>query len=268
MKKIVTFNDIAALAGCTLGVLLPVLTAGGCKVYPVPTAAFTSSTRVEGYKAASLDDYLEMVKTHWSGLDFDVDCVLTGCAGSAKGVEIINDIVKGLQSRRALCVVDPVMGDDGKLFVAADQVGALRELVKCADVTCPNMTEFCALLGLDYARAVSLDYSAQKDILDRYVGTLGVEKVVVTGIRHDDLVSNYVYDQGRVEVITHPYYHGSVCGTGDMFAGVMTLRLLKGDRLVESVRFASHWIMEMVQTPVDHPEYGLPLTPEALSKLA
>ena len=126
MKKVVAFNDIAALAGCTLGVLLPILTAGDCKVYPVPTAAFTSSTRVEGFRCQPMDDYLKMVKEHWSGLDFDLDAVLTGCAGSAEGVDTIAQIVAILKAKGALAIVDPVMGDDGSLFVAPDQVTLSR----------------------------------------------------------------------------------------------------------------------------------------------
>ena len=268
MNKVVAFNDIAALAGCTLGVLLPILTAGDCKVYPVPTAAFTSSTRVKGFRCQPMDDYLDMVEAHWSGLDFDVDAVLTGCAGSARGVRTIARILPALKARGALAIVDPVMGDDGSLFVSDEQVEALRELVKQADVVCPNLTEFCALLGLDYTRAHLMDYAEQLALLDERVASLGVESGVVTGIRHGDEVTNYVWQAGERSLVTHPYYHESVCGTGDMFAGVMTVNLLRGKSLLEAVRFATDWIVDIVKHPVRDPQFGLPIGSEQLAKLA
>ena len=215
-----------------------------------------------------MDDYLKMVKEHWAGLDFDLDAVLTGCAGSAEGIRCIAEIVSMLKAKGALVIVDPVMGDDGSLFVALDQVDALKDLVKYADVTCPNMTELCALKGVDYARAFNMSYEEQLDLLDRLVPTLDVGKVVVTGIRHGDEVTNYVWDNGQRHLISHPYYHGSVCGTGDMFSGVMTVRLLKGDDLLSAVKFASDWIVDIVKDPVKDPQFGLPIGSTALSKLA
>ena len=267
MKKVVAFNDIAALAGCTLGVLLPILTAGDCKVYPVPTAAFTSSTRVAGFRCQPMDDYLEMCEAHWAELDFEVDAVLTGCAGSARGVDTIARILPSLKARGALAIVDPVMGDDGHLFVSDEQVGSLRKLARQADVICPNMTEFCALLGLDYTRAHLMDYAEQLQLLDSHVASLGVKKVVVTGIRHADQVTNYVWVEGERTIITHPYYNGSVCGTGDMFAGVMTLKLLQGKDLVSAVKCAGEWIQDIVKHPVKDPQFGLPIGSEQLAKL-
>lgn len=267
MKQVVVFNDIAGIAACTLGVAMPILSVCDCKAYPIPTAVFSSSTRVAGVQFASLSEFLPKVAAHWATLDFAPDAVLTGCFADDKGVEAVLPAVERLKKAGAFVMVDPVMGDDGRLFASAEHVEASLRLVRLADLTCPNFTEFCALTGADYAKLDGVEYAEKIAFLQGHAMALGVKRVVVTGIRNGDEVANFVYDDEQIDVFTHPFHHQGVCGTGDMFSNIVLTRVLYGKGLAEAVRYAGEWIADLMKELPEKPEYGMYIGGERLLAL-
>ena len=264
MKEVVVFNDIAGIADCTLGVALPILSVCDCKVYPVPTAVFSSSTRVTGVRFASLSNFLPKVAEHWAELDFAPDAALIGCFADECGVKAALPIVKLLKERGAFVMVDPVMGDDGKIWASPEHVRFMYEMVRMSDLTCPNFTEFCALLSADYQTLDAASFEEKLAFFEGHVGVLGVPKVIVTGVRKGDEVANFVYDEGKVSVCIHPFHHQGVCGTGDMFSNIVMARTLWGKPLVEAVQFAGEWIEDLMKELPAKPEYGMYLGGERL----
>jgi pyridoxine kinase len=73
--------------------------------------------------------------------------MLSGYVPGAAAVVAVGNIAKELREKaRAkpgsfFWVLDPVMGDNGKLYVADDVVPAYRGLVKHADLILPNQFE-------------------------------------------------------------------------------------------------------------------------------
>jgi pyridoxine kinase len=73
--------------------------------------------------------------------------MLTGYAPSAAAVEAIGTIARELKFKAILkpgsffWVLDPVMGDNGKLYVPEDVVPAYSALVQHADLILPNQYE-------------------------------------------------------------------------------------------------------------------------------
>jgi pyridoxine kinase len=73
--------------------------------------------------------------------------MLTGYIPGAAAVQAVGDIAKDLQhfARNEpgsfFWVLDPVMGDNGRLYVAEDVVPAYRSLVGSADLILPNQFE-------------------------------------------------------------------------------------------------------------------------------
>ena len=257
MKEVVLINDIAAIAACTLGVSVPILSVCDCKPYPVPTAVFTSSTRIEGFACTSLSAFLPAYAKHWSTLQFRADAVMTGCFADADGVDAAIVMLDTTKGPSTLCVVDPVMGDDGHLFASDAHVQAMRRLLKYADVMCPNFTEFCALLGEDYAAWDQATLDEKVRLIKERAADTGVAKVVVTGLRESDVVANVVFDGTDCTVYRHPFCNKGVCGTGDMFSSILLVGLLFGKDINETVSFAGQWIRELAAVPPVHPERGL-----------
>ena len=110
----------------------------------------------------------EMLHALFEGLAADgnlaeIDAVLTGYIGAGEQAALILDIVAQVKAANpeAIYVCDPVLGDDGKLFVpqrVADAV--LQSLVPHADWIAPNAFELGLLAGreidgLEPARAAA-----------------------------------------------------------------------------------------------------------------
>ena len=81
-----------------------------------------------------------------SGLD-DFDMMLSGYVPGAEALEAVGRLAKELKAKaRAkpgsfFWVLDPVMGDNGNLYVARDVVPVYRSLVPHADLILPNQFE-------------------------------------------------------------------------------------------------------------------------------
>ena len=73
--------------------------------------------------------------------------MLSGYVPGAAGVEAVGRIAKELKANATskpgsfFWVLDPVMGDNGKIYVAEDVVPAYRSLIHHADLILPNQFE-------------------------------------------------------------------------------------------------------------------------------
>jgi pyridoxine kinase len=87
----------------------------------------------------------------WDGLKQShldsFDMMLSGYVPGAAGVEAVGQIAKELKANAAstpgsfFWVLDPVMGDNGKIYVAEDVVPAYQRLIHHADLILPNQFE-------------------------------------------------------------------------------------------------------------------------------
>lgn len=81
-----------------------------------------------------------------SGLD-DFDMMLSGYLPGAASVEAAGKIARDLKYKATMkpgsffWVLDPVMGDNGRLYVAEDVVPAYKSLINSADLILPNQFE-------------------------------------------------------------------------------------------------------------------------------
>jgi pyridoxine kinase len=75
------------------------------------------------------------------------DMMLSGYLPGAASVEAVGAIARDLKYKATMkpgsffWVLDPVMGDNGKLYVAEDVVPAYKGLIKDADLILPNQFE-------------------------------------------------------------------------------------------------------------------------------
>ena len=71
-------------------------------------------------------------------------CVLSGYAKNTGALRVVHETVRRLKKVNAdlIYLCDPVLGDNGKLYVAKEAVEFYRDhLVPCADVITPNQFE-------------------------------------------------------------------------------------------------------------------------------
>lgn len=115
---------------------------------PPNTGNHTGYRQVKGTKvsAQEITDLYDGLKQSY--LD-DFDMMLSGYIPGAEAVEAVGRIAAELKEKaRAreapgsfFWVLDPVMGDNGKLYVAQDVVPAYKSLLSHADLILPNQFE-------------------------------------------------------------------------------------------------------------------------------
>lgn len=98
-------------------------------------------TKVSAQEITDLFDGLKQ-----SYLD-DFDMMLSGYIPGAEAVAAVGDIARELKEKSRstpgsfFWVLDPVMGDNGKLYVAEEVVPAYKSLLQYADLMLPNQFE-------------------------------------------------------------------------------------------------------------------------------
>lgn len=72
---------------------------------------------------------------------------------------IISDFCHRRAQKGTKVFVDPIMGDNGKLYAGVPEstIGLMRHLLECADYAVPNYTEACLLADTPIAEQITPD---------------------------------------------------------------------------------------------------------------
>ena len=249
MKKIALINDITGFGRCSIAVELPIISALKVQVCPLPTAILSVHT---GFKNYFLDDYTDRMTPYiesWRKNNLHFDGIATGFLGSAAQIEIVSNF---LENFSAPTMIDPVMGDHGKIYASytREMCFKMRELLKFADLVTPNLTEACELLNVPYpAGGVISDSDAATMAANIAAKTRG-GRVVITGVTFDfddgNNISNFIYDKGKLDIVTSLKLGSDRSGTGDVFFAIVAANFIKGKNLCESVRQAADFVTKCI----------------------
>ena len=242
MKRIVTIQDISCFGKCSLTIALPVISAMGVETCVIPTAVL--STHTGGFKNFTfrdLTDDIQPIADHWKSLDLKFDAVYTGYLGSEAQIELMEGFFDTFGGENTLKIVDPVMGDKGKLYTGFTEKFAKRMAGLCgkADVIIPNLTESAYLLGEQY-KEEGYSVDEVKAILKRLTA-LGCQTAVVTGVKTDGALQGAIaYDSNTDEYFE--YFANdlpvSFHGTGDIFSSVLAGALTRGETMQKALELA------------------------------
>lgn len=240
IKRIAAVNDLSGFGRCSLTVSVPILSAMGFQVCPLPTAVLSAHT---GYPHPLVRDFtadMEGFLAHWESLGLTFACGYTGYLGNERQADVLEPFLRRLREQGALRLVDPAMADHGKLYASCTPalVQAMARLVALANVATPNLTELCLLTGGDYA--ATCDAPNCRELVEQMARRLlesGCGAVVVTGVESGDIIENCVLasaDAAPVWVGGHRVDR-HFAGTGDLFASVLCGWLLRGEELAQAV---------------------------------
>ena len=258
IPRVAAVHDMCGYGKCSLTAAIPILSAAGCDVCPVPTALFSAHTMYKDFTMHDTTDILPAYLDAWRKENVELDGVYSGFLGSAKQVALIQRLYREYPT--ALRLVDPVMGDGGKMYPTYTQelCEAMGALADGADVLMPNLTEASILTGRDY-RGQDLD----DDAVDATLGALlelGAKNVVLKGIdRGDGTIRNYVASapagvSGKVELV-HRRHSYMIHGTGDAFASSLCGAVLAGKGLAESAKIAGEFVRHAMESTRDQPHF-------------
>lgn len=263
VPRVAAVHDMCGYGNCSLTAAIPILSAAGCDVCPVPTALFSAHTRYSVFTFHDTTEILDGYLDAWRKENVDLDGVYSGFLGSAEQVAIIKRLYS--QYPHALRLVDPVMGDGGEIYATytPELCEAMGTLVDGADVLMPNLTEASILTKRTYPGR-DLNDAEVNDMIDALLD-LGAKNVVLKGIDHDDgTIRNYVASadsgaSGKQE-LAHSKLPFMTHGTGDAFASALCGALMAGRPLAESAHIAGEFVrhaMENTQYQPHHDERGV-----------
>lgn len=244
--RVAAVHDLSGFGRCSLTVALPVLAAMGAQGCPLPTAYLSAQTAFpKSDQAVFLDMTDQMARTtrHWRELELEFDAIYSGFLGSEAQVGLLGEFIRDFRRKETLVLVDPVMGDGGRLYRTYTPALCRRmeELAAHADLITPNLTEAALLLGEDFDPAPGRDKVCAW--LER-LSLAGRRSVAITGvIPSPGLVGAGCLDRetGEISFASAEQAPGVYSGTGDLFASVLLGALLRGESLgdacARAVRF-------------------------------
>lgn len=261
-KKIAVINDLSGFGRCSLTAAISAISVMGVQPCPLPTAILSAQT---GYPSYYWDDYtdrMEYFRQEWEKMDVDFDGIYTGFVANEAQIAQIFRFLDTFYKRDTFLLVDPVMGDEGKVYkiFTTGLLQQMRKLVMRSDVITPNLTELCLLTDTAYAEAEQeTDQERLQMLIEKKVRKLiqgGPKTVVVTGIRLTGLktgtprIGNLAVNREQSKWSVFPYVGGSFSGTGDLFASILAGGIARGDDIFQVMELAGTLIARAMQDSV------------------
>jgi pyridoxine kinase len=217
----------------------PVLQTLGYDVWCVDTVNFSNHPGYGSFTGSVKEAH--KIQDEINGLaNLDIlgecDAILSGYLGeveTAKTVSRTIELIKE-QNETAIYLLDPVIGDDGQIYVKNGLIEAFKnELLPKADVILPNQSELGWLSGLKINDVSSLKTAS------KYLIKCGAKTVVVTGIPEIETLTNYVVTSDAFWAISTPKLNRKFSGTGDLFSSLFTGAFLQTKDLYNALNFAT-----------------------------
>lgn len=222
IPRVGAVHDLCGYGKCSLGVAIPVISAAGCDVCPLPTGLFSSHTAFPVWHMLDTTDMMKPYIDAWEKVDIFLDAIYSGFLGAPEQVDSIQRLYALFPN--ALRVVDPVMADHGKIYptYTKELCDAMATLADGADILTPNLTEASVILGTEYTgQNVSVE---EVESMINMLRNRGAKNVIIKGVdREDGFLRNYVAGRNtpltefvveKLPVMLH--------GTGDLFCSCVT----------------------------------------------
>lgn len=246
-KKILALHDLSGFGRSSLVPIIAVLSAGGHQCVPLPTAVFSTHTAIPGWITTDLTGAMQPTIDQYDELELHFEAIYAGFLGSADQIDCVGEAARRLKTADGITLIDPVMGDNGKVYdtYTAEMCTRMRELCAIADIITPNTTEAAILLDRDpnskprnadeaweWLRALRARYGAQVVLtgLDFAAGRVGSGCLSASG--------------GALSL--HRRIDRYYPGTGDLFASAMLSAMLNDVKLEEACELAGEYVKDCI----------------------
>ncbi len=246
LPRVAAIHDISGYGKCSLTVAIPILSAAGIEVCPLPTALLSTNTLFDEFTFHDFTPYMDEYIAHWHKLGLKFDSVYSGFLGSETQIQTVIDFINNFDS--GVSIIDPVMGDNGQIIKTYTEgmCNKMKDLVSIADLATPNITEASILTGRPYSPD-ELGEKAARNMCEEIIA-LGTKSVVLTGVVRKDKLFNCGIENGKnyfeMEIDLLPFH---MHGTGDVFTSVLAAGLLRGHSLSASVRSAAEFVRDTME---------------------
>ncbi|MFR3997527.1 MAG: PfkB family carbohydrate kinase [Paratractidigestivibacter faecalis] len=245
--QLLLINDMCGYGKVALSAMLPVLSHMGYRIHNLPTALVSDTLNYPKFYIHDTTEYVRQSLAIWEELGFEFDAISTGFIVTEEETRIISDFCHRRAAKGTKVFVDPIMGDNGRLYAGVPEstIGLMRDLVACADYTVPNYTEACLLTDAPMREGIT---AGEAHALVDAVRELGAKSVVVTSANVDGKSAVIGYDHVAGEHFSIPFELIPVYfpGTGDTFSSVLLGRVMAGWTLQRATADAMRVVSELI----------------------
>ncbi|HUA76186.1 MAG TPA: pyridoxal kinase PdxY [Acetobacteraceae bacterium] len=186
------------------------------------------------------------------------DAVLSGyLGGAALGEAVLAAVAKAKAANpRALYCCDPVIGDSGRLYVAAEIPEFLRaRALPAADIAVPNPFELCQLTGMTCGTLEEAKRAVAR------LHAMGPRTVLVSGLRTEatpaDALDLLVGEGGAFHLLRTPRVPVAVNGAGDVLAALFLFHFLKSGTAAGALEAAASSLYGLIRRTAEEGEREL-----------
>lgn len=257
MKKILSIQS-AVTYGCVgNSVAAPVITRLGMQPLLVDTISLAAHPGYGTMAGGSLDEvqFSTILQAFNTLLVLPkLSSIITGYLGNVGQIEPIQALIKTWQAARpdGLYILDPVLGDSGRLYVDAAIVDAMkRKLLPLAHIVTPNQFEL-GLLTNSYVKSVAEATEAGRKMLQQ---NPGLNAVVATGIANlKEGISDLKISRNDVVERSYAKRPHGVAGGGDLLTAILSCWLTAKHDLDTAFAVASqdaHRVIDRSASAID-----------------
>lgn len=250
-KKIAVINDFCGFGRCSIAASLPIISALKIQCCPLPTSIFSNHTGFDSFYYNDYTNHMQNYINEWKKLNLSFNGILTGFLGDEAQIEIVKGFLKDFKTINTTVVIDPVMGDYGKLYptYSPNLASKMKQLVPFADILTPNLTEACILTDYTYNKHITEE---ELEIICKKISEMGPKKIVISGLERGDDLENFIYEKDKNPIVIKEHKVGPFrSGTGDVFSSIIAADSVSGKNLEESVKHASGFIAKVLRKTIE-----------------
>ena len=219
-----------------------------------------------GAQGGSVNDP-QLFEDIWQGIaaqNIPFDAVMTGYMASPDHVDISCEIISGLTKDKNIPVlVDPIMGDNGALYISERTAHALIDhLIPKASLITPNLWEFDYITTHSRSQAdTSPDVQDSRSVahIARTAQKTFKKDMIVTSIPLGTEIGALCLKGQDVHYMGHEKFNHVPHGGGDALAALCLAHLLSGKPLAEALAYSVSSIARIMDYAHKHSSRELPL---------
>lgn len=254
-KKVAIINSLCYYGKSSLTVSLPILATAQIQTAVMPTFMYSSNSDIRTGTFRNLSDDIIPAAQDLNSQNTVFDAILTGCFADEEQIFTVLNACKLLSNTDTQIIVDPIMGDNGKLYprFSCNFPNRMLELCQNADIIMPNITEACLLTGLPYEDEYDEEYILN---LTKTLYEITGAKVVLTGISFDERkIGVAVYANDSVKYVFCNKVPAHYKGSGDIFSAAFVASLVNDRSVSAAAEIAQNYICGSIKQSFDE---GIP----------
>lgn len=244
LKKVAVINAVSANGKASALAAVPILATARIESTVIPTAVLSDAS---GEYYRDMTDCILPIAEQIYGTQTIFDAVTIGYITDDDQISSVIKACNLIASHDTKIILDPIMGDNGKLYgrFSCNFPAAMLELCKIADVILPNITEACLLTGKPYKEKYDEEYILE---LAKSLYELTGCKIAITGVSFDSRkIGVAVYRNDTLKYVFCDKVPAHYRGSGDIFSAAFTASVVNGRSTRSAAEIAQNFICSSIK---------------------